>query len=91
MNLVEHERVVVREQQNKRTFMSMSLAGTIKRTETILEVGQVYFADYKGERKSSGSYYTPEDVVQYIVANTVLPVLQKRRQSLEKFLRATSG
>ena len=86
LHLVEHERVVVRDQKNKRTFLPMSMAGTVKRNETILEVGQVYFADYKGERKSSGSYYTPEDVVQYIVANTVLPLLQKRRQSIEKFL-----
>lgn len=86
LHLVEHERVVVRDQKNKRTFLPMSEAGTVKRSETILEVGQVYFADYKGERKSSGSYYTPEDVVQYIVANTVLPVLQQRRQSIEKFL-----
>ncbi len=86
LNLVEHERIVVRDQKNKRIFIPISQAGVVKRAETILEVGQVYFADDKGERKSSGSYYTPEDVVQYIVANTVLPVLQKRRQSVEKFL-----
>ncbi len=91
LNRVEHERVVVRDQKNKRIFMPMSLAGTVKRTETVLEVGEVYFADYKGERKSSGSYYTPEDVVQYIVANTVLPVLQKHRQPVEKFLGQLQG
>src|SRR6266496_6483708 len=73
LNLVEHERIVVRDQKNKRIFIPISQAGVVKRAETILEVGQVYFADDKGERKSSGSYYTPEDVVQYIVANTVLP------------------
>src|SRR6266496_6601335 len=57
-----------------------------KRTETILEVGAVYFADDKGERKSSGSYYTPEDVVQYIVSNTVLPKLKEHRGVLEMLL-----
>ncbi|HEU5374047.1 MAG TPA: hypothetical protein VFV38_01280 [Ktedonobacteraceae bacterium] len=86
LHLVEHEHVVVRDQKGKRTFLPISLAVPVKRSETVLEVGQAYFADYKGERKSSGSYYTPEDVVQYIVANTVLPILQKRRQEVETFL-----
>ena len=32
---------------------------------------RVYFAGDPSERKSSGSYFTPEDVVNYIVSNTV--------------------
>lgn len=36
-----------------------------------LSAGAVYFAGDPSERKSSGSYYTPEDVVDYIVCNTV--------------------
>ena len=86
LNLVEQEPVVVRENKGNRIYIPMSQAGAVKRTETILEVGAVYFADDKGVRKSSGSYYTPEDVVQYIVSNTILPKLQERRQPLETFL-----
>ena len=33
--------------------------------------GQIYFGTDKKERKSSGSYYTPEYIVYYIVENTV--------------------
>lgn len=33
--------------------------------------GQVYFGTDKKERKSTGSYYTPENIVDYIVSNTV--------------------
>jgi hypothetical protein len=85
LNLVDQEPVVVRENKGNRVYIPRSQAGVVKRTETILEVGEVYFADDKGERKSSGSYFTPEDVVQYIVSNTVLPKLQERRQPLEIF------
>jgi hypothetical protein len=86
LNLVDQEPVVVRENKGNRVYIPRSQASVVKRTETILEVGAVYFADDKGERKSSGSYYTPEDVVQYIVSNTVLPKLQERRQALEMLL-----
>ena len=51
LNLVADEPVVVREKDGKRQYTPQSQAGPIKRTETILEVGQVYFADDKGERK----------------------------------------
>jgi hypothetical protein len=83
LNLVDREPVVVREKDGKRTYVPQSQAGVVKRTETVLEVGQAYFADDKGERKSSGSYYTPEDVVQYIVGNTVRPALEERLAGLK--------
>jgi hypothetical protein len=69
LNIVDTEPVVVRENGGKRIYIPQSAAGPIHRGETILKVGEVYFADDKGERKSNGSYYTPEDVVQYIVSN----------------------
>lgn len=82
LNLVKDEPVVVRVSKNKQVFVPQSAAGAIKKGETILEIGKVYFADDKGERKSSGSYYTPEDVVQYISGNTLLPKLQERTAGL---------
>jgi len=83
LNLVRDEPVVVRETKSKRSYIPQSAAGAIKKNETILPVGQVYFADDKGERKSSGSYYTPEDVVQYIVRETLLPKLEERAQPVK--------
>jgi len=86
LNLVTDEPVVVRESGGKRIYLKQSDAGPIKKGETILGIGKVYFADDKGERKSSGSYYTPEDVVQYIVSNAVLPKLQELRVALDMTL-----
>jgi len=36
-----------------------------------IKAGEVYFAGDPSERKSTGSYYTPEYIVEYIVRNTV--------------------
>jgi hypothetical protein len=36
-----------------------------------IKAGEVYFAGDPSERKSTGSYYTPEFIVDYIVRNTV--------------------
>ncbi len=38
--------------------------------------GEVYIENSKHERKASGSYYTPHYIVEYIVKNTVGPVLE---------------
>ncbi|MBI1880068.1 MAG: Eco57I restriction-modification methylase domain-containing protein, partial [Chloroflexi bacterium] len=39
--------------------------------------GQVYLTTDKGERKVTGSYYTPDYIVKYIVEQTVRPVLEE--------------
>ncbi|MCK4342439.1 MAG: Eco57I restriction-modification methylase domain-containing protein [Phycisphaerae bacterium] len=39
------------------------------------------------ERKSSGSYFTPQHIVKYIVANTVGPLLTEKFEAIELKLR----
>jgi len=48
--------------------------------------GELYLANDKGERKASGSYYTPEYIVNYIVENTLDP-LTKEVQDKVKALK----
>ena len=43
---------------------------------------EVYLSNDKAERKASGSYYTPDPIVEYIVANTVGPVLDEKLEAL---------
>ncbi len=38
----------------------------------------LYLATDKGERKSTGSYYTPDYIVNYIVDNTISPVVEEK-------------
>jgi hypothetical protein len=50
-----------------------------------VSTGHLYLATDKGERKSSGSYYTPDYIVNYIVKNTIGPVVeQKWKDAQEK-------
>jgi len=69
--VVEDEQRVVRVSKKNTQYVPYSQAGKVRSKETILEVGDVYFSETEGERKVTGSYYTPEDVVGYIVLNTV--------------------
>ena len=41
------------------------------------EAGQLYLVTDKGERKATGSYYTPQFIVDYIVENTLGPLAEK--------------
>ncbi|MDE0299037.1 MAG: N-6 DNA methylase [Candidatus Poribacteria bacterium] len=40
--------------------------------------GEVYLLTDKGERKATGSYYTPEYIVRYIVENTLAPLCKDK-------------
>ena len=56
-------------------------------TERTLPKGAVYLENDKRERKATGSYYTPDYIVEYIVANTVGPVLTERMDRVRPLLR----
>jgi len=40
----------------------------------------VHLENDKGERKATGSYYTPDYIVKYIVSHTLKPILEERKQ-----------
>jgi len=44
---------------------------------------ELYLANDKGERKASGSYYTPEYIVNYIVENTLDPLVKEAQDKLK--------
>jgi hypothetical protein len=69
--VVEDEPRVVRMGEKKTEYVPYSQAGKVRANETLLQIGDVYFSETAGERKATGSYYTPEDVVDYIVRHTV--------------------
>jgi hypothetical protein len=65
-------------------YISLSAAKTKrgKKAEVQVHKGEVYLSNDKFERKATGSYYTPDPIVKYIVANTVGPVLEEKLQAL---------
>ena len=55
-------------------------------SSSILEECDVYIENSKHERKATGSYYTPHYIVEYIVKNTVAPVLNERLEKVRGIL-----
>src|SRR5947209_2562580 len=52
-----------------------------------LPKGAVYLENDRRERKATGSYYTPDYIVKYIVEQTVGPVLQEKLDALRPVFR----
>jgi type I restriction-modification system DNA methylase subunit len=65
------ERMVRRKEEKVYRFIPETLAGKITKSDVVIEKGDIYFSQSSEERKLTGSYYTPEDVVQYIVENSL--------------------
>ena len=60
--------------------------------ERVYHPGDVYLENDRKERKASGSYYTPDHIVKYIVENTVGPVLAEKFEKLRpKFREAEAA
>ena len=55
--------------------------------ERVYQPGGVYLENDRRERKASGSYYTPDHIVKYIVENTVGPVLADKFEKLRPKFR----
>jgi hypothetical protein len=55
--------------------------------ERTLDDGTVYLENDRRERRATGSYYTPDHVVEYIVAQAVGPTLQEHLERLRPKLR----
>ncbi len=47
--------------------------------------GDVYLTNDKSERKATGSYYTPDYIVQYMVKNTLEPLIQEKLKEFEEW------
>ncbi len=73
--------------QEKYIALSQAKAKRGQRAKVVVARGQVYLSNDKSERKASGSYYTPDPIVEYIVAQTVGPVLDEKLEALRPEFR----
>ena len=58
-----------------------------ERQKSLIRKGQVYLENDRRERKATGSYYTPDHIVKYIVEHAVGPVLQEKFDAMRPKLR----
>jgi len=98
---IAEEALVATKKKGKEVFVPLREAkasGSKIRESEIIESGELYVATDKGERKASGSYYTPEYIVKYIVENTLGPVIEEKKelikgkmQELQKKFKGSRG
>jgi len=55
--------------------------------ERVYHPSEVYLENDRRERKATGSYYTPDHIVKYIVKHTIGPVLEERSERLRSIFR----
>ncbi len=58
-----------------------------ERQGNVVRKGRAYLENDKRERKATGSYYTPDHIVEYIVEHAVGPVLKEKFEALRPKLR----
>jgi len=73
LRLAEEPMVAIKE-KGKEIWLPKREAGSKKISDSV-EAGRLYLVTDKGERKATGSYYTPEYIVKYIVKNTLAPLI----------------
>jgi hypothetical protein len=49
-------------------------------------LGNAHLENDKGERKATGSYYTPDYIVKYIVSHTLKPILEQRQARFSELM-----
>lgn len=84
---IAEKRIIQKRNKNKVTYINAAET-TLKTSDlkNIIEPGGIYLSQDAMERKETGAYYTPEDVVEYIVENTVCKKLGELRKQLKQIL-----
>ena len=80
------EIVPYKEAKSKKLKMLTEGRGKDAKERTIPK-GTIYLENDKRERKATGSYYTPDHIVNYIVEHAVGPVLKEKLEALRPKLR----
>jgi type I restriction-modification system DNA methylase subunit len=86
---IAEEDLAVTDRKKLGDWISLDRSRSGSRRKTVREVhqGDPYLVRDKSERKATGSYYTPDHIVEYIVENTVGPVLKRKTEALRAKLR----
>lgn len=80
---VAHQDLAVVKDGGKEKFVPVAKLGN-KRPLKTHRAGEVYLETDKGERKATGSYYTPDYIVKYIVEHTLGPLVEEKHKKIEE-------
>ena len=86
---VADEDLTTQTEKNQEKYIPLSVAKAKRgrSVEVVVKKGEVYLSNDKAERKASGAYYTPDPIVEYIVGQTVGPILGEKLEALRPEFR----
>ena len=90
------ERLAITKEKGREIYVSWSeieekAQVRAERVGRFVRKGATYLENDKRERKASGSYYTPDYIVEYIVEHAVGPVLVEKFDKMRAKLRAAQA
>ncbi len=86
---IAEEQMIKRSSKGKVQYQKTKGLNLKKSDEpNIIEPGDIYLSQGATERKDTGAYYTPEDVVEYIVSNTVGKKIEELKHELKESLKS---
>lgn len=88
---VATEEMVTISQKGVETWVPLAQKGKAKSYGERRQPGELYLTTDKGERKATGSYYTPDYIVEYIVANTLGPLVEQVRADVRASSSSSSS
>lgn len=81
---VAEQDLVVSKAKKKETFVPAP-SGT---ADPLVRKGEIYFHSASGERKATGSYFTPDFAVDYLLDRALEPALQAHLDEVVRFLES---
>lgn len=85
LEIAKEKLVVVKEKGKEKYVPAIETKG--RKALRKIAKGELYPVNDKGERKATGSYYTPDYIVQYIIENTLAPLV--KRKTADEILELT--
>jgi type I restriction-modification system DNA methylase subunit len=83
LNVADQELAVVKEKGREKYVSVNKIKKSQRDTGVRVKPGELYLENTKAERKATGSYYTPDYIVKYIVENTVGPLIDQLEQDFQ--------
>ncbi|MCP1391827.1 MAG: N-6 DNA methylase [Euryarchaeota archaeon] len=78
LRVAEEEMVAVSEKGAERWLPAMEVGINAKKASDQVSAGGVYLVTDKGERKATGSYYTPDSLVKHLVESAIDPLIKPK-------------
>jgi hypothetical protein len=89
---VASEKLAIAKEKNREVYrpfkeLSEDERERAERQRRVIAKGRAYLENDRRERKATGSYYTPDHIVAYIVEQAVGPVVEEKFETLRPMLR----